>query len=640
MTENLNLLAAGVLIDALVASGVRRMSACPGSRSAPLVIAADRNPAMRVEMHLDERSAAFYALGNAKATGSPAAVLCTSGTAAANFFPALIEASLSAVPLVLLTADRPPELRQSGSPQTIDQVHLYGRHALFFQDLPLPEADLTLLRRIAAIAAHACAVAVGCPKGPVHLNVPFREPLAPVAMEEDGVRSLEEALGKSLAAGRFAIEIHRPDPPRPREEALDDVARRLAAARRPLIVAGPRAAPDAPAAESLIRLADRAAVPVLADVASGLRFAPSRSPIVIGQADLFLRAESFRSLAPDFVLRLGDLPTSRTIQDYLALHRPELMIVQPDLRRRDPEALASGLLLAEPGDFCRALERRIMPGGDGKGPDGERASGVRAGHEKAGGGRAGGERAGGEKAGSDRADWLALISLAERAAREMVAEAEAPLEATAVRDAVAAAPAGSSLFLGNSMPIRWAETYCPASKIAIDVHVSRGANGIDGVTSTALGVAAAVDRPLLLVTGDLAFLHDLGGLHAARHVRAPVVIFVLNNDGGGIFSHLPIAAHRDLCERLFHAPHGHSMEGAAALHGLSYARAQGRGEAAEAVARGLRGAGTRIVELRTDAAASAIEHRETMERIAREIARRLAARAEGSAAGSGAAEGS
>lgn len=538
---NLNQLWAATLCDTLVANGVRQVIVSPGSRSTPLALAVHAHAGLELFMHTDERAAAFFAMGLALASGAPTALVCTSGTAAANYAPAVVECALSRVPLVVLTADRPPRLRQLGAPQTIDQLHLYGHAVRYFQDLPLPAG--AGLAGMARQVAQAIAASLGPLPGPVHLNVPFDEPLAPVPQDVEAVAALAEArrpASRVLQAPALAPQA-----------ALDEVAARLEGASRPVIVAGPGRRDSG--GQALLDFAAAAGVPVVADVGSGLRERASDA-VVCAHADVFLRHEP---QGPDLVLRLGAAPTAKGVLTYLARFKPAAIALQPDAAGRDAEALADLVVV---GDVADALAR-IAPRG--------------AEHRRA---------------------WLAHWRAQEAAVAAQIAEGGVPAEAAAVAAAVAALPAGAALCLSNSLPVRHADTYLGPELHGKTVYTFRGASGIDGISSAALGVGVAHAGPTLLVTGDLAFLHDLPGLQAARFVRQPLVVLLLNNDGGGIFSLLPIAGATEAFEPLFGTPHGLGFAPAAALFGLAHVCATTPAAVAEATAEALARPGVSVIE--------------------------------------------
>ncbi|MDB5101135.1 MAG: 2-succinyl-5-enolpyruvyl-6-hydroxy-3- cyclohexene-carboxylic-acid synthase [Cyanobacteria bacterium RYN_339] len=542
---NLNALWCHALVETLAANGVRRAVISPGSRSTPLALAAFER--LEAVVHADERSAAFFALGLATADQAPVVLICTSGTAAANYAPAVIEASLSRVPLVVITADRPPAVRGLGAAQTIDQVHLYGHAVRRFAELPLPAFAPSTLRAMQAQVGLAVAAAGN---GPVHLNAPFEEPLAPVVRDAEAVARLAETLG---APPRFKAAVQRAD-----EAALAEAAAMLLAAERPLIVAGSGGSSEC-GGEALLALAAALGAPLVADVASDLR-----GPDTIKHADVFLRDPA--APRPDLVLRVGGAPTGQGVIAYLGGLTAPVIAIHADLLGRESDLVAT---LAIAGDVSAALHQLT-------------ALLSRRG----------------------RGGWVAQWQAEDARIAQLLPQA--PAEARALLAATRARP---RLCLSNSLPVRHADTYWAGGH---RVHAFRGANGIDGVTSQALGIAHASGDPTLLVTGDLAFLHDLGGLQAARELKTPFVILLLNNDGGGIFSYLPIASATPAFEALFGTPHGLRFAAAAALFGLPHVTCVDPQHAGDAVTAALATPGVSIVEFLTTREQTAAEHQAFM----------------------------
>ncbi len=580
---NRNAAFAAALFDELARAGVRHVCVCPGSRSAPLAIAAAQTPALRVWTHLDERAAAFFALGIAKASRRPVALVCTSGTAAANFLPAVVEADLSRVPLVVLTADRPAELRDWGAAQTIDQVRLFGSHARWFAELPLPEPRAELLRHVRATAARAVAIASGRPAGAVHLNVPYREPLAPVVVPADAaaLADLDDAAAGHRRDGGPTLRIDEPaiGPDAAQVQRLFSAMR---ATSRGVLLCGPDDR-DPALAPALARLARAAGWPLLADGASPLRTGPhvATTP-VCGAHDAFLRAERFAERhAPEFVLRFGAPPTSKATAQWLDRHADtDLWIVDPDAGFRDPSQRATTQVRADPAALCDALAAEWE-----------------------------------QTASSAAGPWLASFVAAERAAQAAlshgIAAAPALFAPAVVRALGAVLPGGAALFASNSMPVRDLESFLPPTTKSLRVLVSRGANGIDGIASSALGAAAALGAPFALLTGDLAFLHDVGGLHAAKRHGLSALCVVVNDDGGGIFSYLPVAECGESVrfEELFTTPHGVDLAHATALAGGRHVRVDTPSALDAALAGGLGEPGLQVVEARVDRDANVAHHR-------------------------------
>jgi 2-succinyl-5-enolpyruvyl-6-hydroxy-3-cyclohexene-1-carboxylate synthase len=567
------------LVDELTRSGVAHACACPGARSTPLVVSLRRHAGVRLWMHLDERSAAFFALGMAKASGRPVALLSTSGTAAVNFAPAVVEAWHARVPLVVLTADRPPELRDIGALQTIDQVRLYGSHVKWFVDMSLPETGADSVRYARAVACRAVAVATadGAP-GPVHLNVPLREPLLPPAAAIDDV--------PSRAAPPPAIET-LPVVSRPAGTELASLAHALRATRRGLIVCGPQ--DDRRLAAAVAALADVLRFPILADALSGARCGPHHSSLIVDSYDVFLRDDTTATeLRPELILRFGATPVSKPLLAYLERHRAcRHVLADPGLPRRwpDPTLTVTDALAVDPTALCADLLETLRSA--------ERPAAtppVRA-----------------------LSEWLARWMEAQRRARAALTErldAEPGLSEPAVFGELAALiPEGTTVFAGNSMPIRDLDTFFPGGPRAVHFLANRGASGIDGTVSTALGACAAGRQPLVLVLGDLSFYHDMNGLLAARRHGLTAVIVLLNNDGGGIFSLLPHADDPEHFEELFGTPHGLEFRPAAELYGLRYRAAADRAQFRAAVTEALGAPEVTVVEVRTRRDRNAELHR-------------------------------
>ncbi len=590
-----NFALAGAFVDELARAGVRHACVCPGSRSTPLAIKLAGHPALRIWVHVDERSAGFFALGMARALGEPVALLCSSGTAAANFLPAVVEAHHARVPLVVLTADRPPEVRDFGAAQTIDQVRLYGGHVKWFVDMPVPEVTEDLLRHARAVAGRAAATALADPAGPVHLNFPFREPLLPATDPGEAVSVLD-----SIAIeGRphdlpYVVASRASRPPDP--DFVAALAADLAATPRGLIICGPQN--DPALAEPIVGLAAAAGYPVLADPLSQVRCGRHDGELIVDSYDAFLRDEAIcRELAPDVVLRFGAPPTSKPLLQYLQRFPGcRHVLVDEGGGWRDPMLLASDVVHADPCLVCDALAEAVVA------------------------------RRCGAAAGEWAKTWLAIGGMSRAAiAGHLAAEPEA-FEGRVFAELADLIPDGTTLFAGNSMPVRDLDTFFPAVGRAIRFLANRGANGIDGVVSSALGAAAVTPTPLVLVLGDLSFYHDLNGLLAAKKHRLRATIVVLNNDGGGIFSFLPQAAHidPDTFEELFGTPIGLDVEAAARLYGAAFARPTSWEMFREAIATGLAGDGLTVVEIVTDRRQNVTQHRAVSAAVAARLKERAA----------------
>ena len=564
---SLNTLWAGALMQELHRGGVREVVLCPGSRSAPLALAAaEAGPDVRTWVVLDERVAGFFALGLSLESGRPAAVLVTSGSAGTHLFPAMVEAWSSGVPLVVLTADRPWELHGFGAAQTMPQGGLFGRFVRASEGLPSPEASSAAFRHLRAVVSRAVSSAVGRPSGPVHLDVPFREPLAPVP---DAVTPA--GLDAEALEGRAGAPFLRTVAPAalPPEAELEAVRRRLAAAERGVVVVGPRARADR-LSTAVRALAASHGYPVLAEAGSNVRWAPGQPSVC--HLDLLLGNEGWALAArPDLVVRLGGGLSSRRVSEWLDGSGAEVVLVSEGSEPVDPHHRAAVLLEGDAVAICEALTAATAP---------------------------------------RRAAWADGFSRADARAESTLASALASerrlTEPAVARAVVSALPAGVRLVLGSSMPIRDVDAFAPTPAGPVRVLANRGLNGIDGNVSTALGVAAASGAPTLAVVGDLAFLHDLGALVLARRTGLPLTLVVVNNDGGGIFSFLPIAGSTERFEALFGTPHGTDLSAAAALGGARFTRVETPAELAAALEDAGR-PGLRIIEARVVDRATNVE---------------------------------
>jgi 2-succinyl-5-enolpyruvyl-6-hydroxy-3-cyclohexene-1-carboxylate synthase len=482
-----------VLVDELARQGVQAVCISPGSRSTPLTLAFARHGGFDIHVHLDERSSAFFALGRAKASGRPVALVCTSGTAAANYLPAIVEASQSRIPLLVLTADRPPTLRGTGANQTIDQRALYGVYVRLFQETPLPSANPGAARTWRAIAARAVDVALGAPSGPVHLNMPFDEPLTPSGDDLD----LRDDSTPTLAFRHVQ---------RTRLSDVTWLARQIEQTERGVILAGWMAEP----APAILDLGAAAGWPVLAEPHSNIRH-PKRA---LSAPQAVLMSESFTGAhAPEMVLQFGGAPTSRASLA-LASSASRLITVDVDGWPADPARHAERIIAADAHDLAESVTERLRP----------RSS-----------------------AWSKR--WRRADATARAALDAFLDSVEEPFEPCIVRDVVAGLPKGSVLLVGNSTPIRDLDI-AMAPRQDLRVLANRGASGIDGMVSTALGIAST-GIPTTALIGDLTMLHDIGALQWGFNSSARFE--VIDNGGGGIFDLLPSASLAE-SEALFVAP--------------------------------------------------------------------------------------
>jgi len=598
-------LALRAIVDELVAAGVSNAVLCPGSRSTPLALALRANPGLRVRVLLDERAAGFFALGLARASRRPVAVLVTSGTAVANLLPAVVEASLARVALVVFTADRPAELRDRGAPQAIDQDRIFGTHARWFTELPLLDGAPETTRHVRSVVGRAVAVArggAGASAGPVHVNVPFREPLVP-----DGpLGPLEPAAPGSEPPAVTARPMPTTDVLSGRvvlaPTELAAVVARIAAAPRGLIVAGPQDDPALPAA--LAALAEAAGFPIAADPLSGVRCGRHDRSFVLAHADHLCRPGPWLDAhLPELVLRFGAAPTSKPVMTVIGERRPAQIVVDGDGGWREPTGIPTTFIHADATATALALAEALgaLRADTGPVPDRAWADDWRA-----------ADRAATDALGA----WLTSVT-----------EAGEPFEGLPFALLGEILPDDALLWAGNSMPVRDLDAWLPAGPRAIRPLANRGANGIDGVVSTALGSVAAGVGPVVLVVGDVSFLHDLNALVAARLHDLTATIVLIDNDGGGIFSFLAQAT-TDLpevglpahYEELFGTPHGLDLGPVVTALGAEHVvvlAAELRGVLVDSIAR----PGVQVLHLRTDRTRNVELHRAAAAAVADALAR-------------------
>lgn len=524
--------AASLLVDEFARAGVRCAAIAPGSRSTPLALALARQDRIVVGVHLDERAAAYHALGRARADGVPCLVVTTSGTAAANVFPAVVEASMAGVPLIVVTADRPPELRDAGANQTIDQTKLFGSYVRWFFEPGVPTADAGTARAWRRMGAHAISRVLGPPAGPVHLNCAFREPLIPSGASVDlGPEAAGRANGQPWQRHVAAV-------PLPQARDIELLAGQIAAAEEGVIVCGG----SSRGGEWVARLAERAGWPLVAEPHSGARVPPHAS--TAGPA--LLADEGFtRAHQPSVVLQFGSAPTSRATSAFVARAR-RVIVVEADGRPADPTHHASSVVHADPDALSRAL-LDLLPS-------------------------------------ARETAWLKAWRSADHAARAALDVAldawDDASELRVARDLTAALPDGATLVVASSMPIRDLDMTM-APRTGVRVLANRGASGIDGFVSTVFGVASA-GAPTFALAGDLSILHDAGGLLWGARDAADATFVVLNNGGGGIFDLLSQATLPEL-DRYFVAAHALDLRAIANAAGIAYGRVERAREVVSAV---------------------------------------------------------
>jgi 2-succinyl-5-enolpyruvyl-6-hydroxy-3-cyclohexene-1-carboxylate synthase len=563
-----------LLFASFADAGITDVVISPGSRSTPLVAAIVRERRLRATTIIDERAASFFALGHARATGRPAPLVCTSGSAAAHYFPAVIEAGASGVPLVMVTADRPIELQQCGAPQTIDQTKLFGEHVRGFFDVGMPEASTRALAALRRVAFQAITRARYPRAGAVHVNVRARKPLEPALAGSGPTAELVAAASRVRARTPVVgLPSGAPDP-----EVIREVAGACDRAERGLLVCGPAPLRFARVRAAFFELARRTGFPVLAEATSQMRLGPRPEGVVVCDGfDAVLRSKTFRAARrPDLILQIGATPTSSAFEPYVEASQDARLIVIADDAWVDPSGKATHVVLGDATAVIASLAEAVA-----------------------------------SRRSVERESWSAAFASAGLVVRDVVESltrrGQALTEGAAVRAVLASLPSGSTLSLGNSLPIRTADAFGGAAP-SVNVLSQRGANGIDGLVAGASGSARALGGPFTLLVGDVTLLHDLSSLAIAKDVEGPFVIVVVQNFGGRIFEQLPLgrgpASGDDELRALYastlaHActPHAFDLTHAARFFGIEHARATTLEALEDALGRAYARRGTTLLEV-------------------------------------------
>ncbi|WP_273125186.1 2-succinyl-5-enolpyruvyl-6-hydroxy-3-cyclohexene-1-carboxylic-acid synthase [Bacillus weihaiensis] len=562
-------------VDELARKGVEHVVISPGSRSTPLAILMCEHPMLKTYVNIDERSAGFFAIGLAKSIKKPVALLCTSGTAAANYYPAVVEAYYSRVPLLVLTADRPHELRDIGAPQVIDQIQLYGKYPKWFVDVAIPEENEGILRYVRTIAGRAVGIAMTKPAGVVHLNFPFREPLVPNLKIENlwgTYENRQEYLSTTIGTQTVnSLQL----------QAIIEV---IKGTQNGLIVCGDQQ--DSTYKQQVIQLSASLKYPILADPLSQLRTGHKENGIIDCYDTLLKDPEIAEKLKPDVIIRFGAMPVSKPLTTLLR-NNPQItqIVIDPSGSYRDTTLNASHIVLCEEATFCETLVKSIE-----------------------------------EKAMTPFYQiWLKCHELHRTLLKQALLPITDLFEGKIVNEIQRVLPSESRLMIGNSMPIRDIDTYFRNTPKKIDLYCNRGANGIDGTNSTALGLSVDRSKPTFLLVGDLSFYHDLNGLLAAKVNQLDLTIILINNDGGGIFSFLPQSNEERHFETLFGTPIGLDFSKAVDMYGGEFHSMTSWDQFHQYFSEEWENHGLKVIEIKTDRKSRVKVHRDLLYHVSQEI---------------------
>lgn len=564
MTNNLYLTSyVNQFVETVKQAGVRDVVICPGSRSTPLAYAFAKSEGFHFYRQIDERSAGFFALGIAKAKRSPVVLLCTSGTAAANFFPAIVEAFYARVPLLVVTADRPHELREVGAPQAIDQIHLFGKHVKWSVDFPIPENNEESLPFIERHIQRAITTAKALPMGPVHINVPFREPLLINMEQQPPVLQMSQTEIGQLVPGEDFVKWYK-DMLQTKEKGLFIVGDSLHTTK------------------GFWEFAKTVQWPILADPLSNLRSSIPEEclHLCIDQYDAILKGSAFKEfVVPEVVVRFGAQPVSKPLTQFLKACNPKVFIaVDESPVFRDSLHIVTHHVQVRADSLWIPIEEK--------------------------------------QSSSYLQDWTKANDIATKHVQAYmeVEEDEGALAATLFE----MLPDDVDLFASSSMPIRDVDTFFNKTTKDIQIYANRGTNGIDGVVSTSLGVQAANKRASYLLIGDLAFLHDVNGLIVSRFQSTDFTIVIMNNDGGGIFSYLPQSTETNYFEHLFGTPTGLKFSHIAAMYDAQYDAVHSK-EEFQTTLSGQKTKDIRIIEVFTNRQVNTETHRKLWAAISEEL---------------------
>lgn len=521
VTVNKNYLWSQIIVKQLAAAGVKYASISPGSRSTPLTLAFDNNKKIKTFLQPDERSSGFFALGLAKQSRTPVAVVTTSGTAVAELYPAIIEAYMQRVPLIICTADRPEYLYNTGANQTINQINIFRNHIRGFYNIDLPDIKIRSLKKLVETLHDTVKNGSHLDRGPVHVNIPFEKPLEPKTKTDE----IDKSFYQKITSDNFYIK-NKYEKPSTKNIAsvVEAIADKLKTTEKGIIICG-NGIDDSKFPFLINSIAQKLGYPIFADGTSSLRFGGHSKSNIVTNFTSFTSAEKFAAnYDPEIIIQFGKAPTSKQLLTFYRSSKAAKYLISEYGELNDPSKTADVLLKIPPIEFCGLLADNLNTGQI-----------------------------------SRSGNWLINILNFDLAAsvvkKEIIEKAEFPFEGRIVKELLSRLRNNCNIMISNSMPVRDIDYFASTINKKINIYTNRGASGIDGIISTALGIAEASKDPTILLTGDLAFYHDMNGLLAAMKYSIPITIVLINNNGGGIFESLPVADSSDKFVRNFITPH-------------------------------------------------------------------------------------
>lgn len=564
MKINRNIAWAESFVRELEVGGVKYACISSGSRNTPLTWAFAQNNNIKKYVIIDERSSAFFALGLANRTGSPVALVCTSGTAAVEFYPAIVEAYQQRIPLIICTADRPPELRNTGTNQSINQDNLYKNHIRYFADAGLPEMSVSKIKSLKKIAVRAIEISRYKNKGPVHINFPFKKPFEP----DNHTDKIDTKINTLLLKTIYKPPLPAVDQNLCGTKWFPKIVEKLGHIQRGLIVVGPGRFNEE-FHSNVLKLSSVLKYPILADGCSHLRFIPSPGNVINNYEGMFRSTSFVETYMPEIIIHFGRTSISKGLEDFFTKHSPLKIMINENGDFFDPTRKGKAYKCS-PSLFCKSIIKH-------------QAGIISARKEDC---------------------WFKSFISANKALEElkdkMLFNSAFPNEIRIINELLNAIPENSSVMLSNSLPVRDFDYWASFKSKRINVFNNRGASGIDGITSTGLGIASLKQEPVYLITGDLAYYYDLNALLLAKKYSIPLIIILINNNGGGIFKSLPVSRYPEFLEEYFITPHKLDFEKLTKAFGIEYSKLNSWSDLKTLQQNALSNKETIVIELSTD----------------------------------------